>query len=205
MDLSQPFDNGLVIILTSLGDLLKVNVALGYYDDPREVPNAGASHNRVLKRLTGEIATDGFVAIGRHLIGQLQNSTNFGAALTAVCAHEYGHILQYKYLVQQLEDMIDSHESELEVRVELHADFVSGYFGAYRRREDPAYPAVIQAITQFKRGDKPGDGEYIPVTHGSPDQRGDAVYAGFLLGQSGVQAPEKVALLGLEYVRGLKL
>ena len=191
--------------MTSLGELLKVDVALGYYDDPVKSPNAGASHERLLKRLTGAIGADGFVVIGRRLIGQLQNSTNFGAALTAVCAHEYGHILQYKYLTQQLQAMMDTDETQLMVRVELHADFVSGYFGAHRRREDPTYPAVIQAITQFRRGDKPGNGEYVLVTHGSPDQRGDAVYAGFLLGQSGVQTPEKVALLGLEYVKGLKL
>jgi predicted metalloprotease len=142
-------------------------------------------------------AKDGTVAVGRNLINQIRkNTTNFGPALTAVCAHEYGHILQFKHVMHQLKQL-----SDFSVRVELHADFVCGYFGAYRKREDHAYPAAIQAMTQFRYG----DGEYKLINHGTRDQRGAAVNAGYLLGQSYAPTPPELAIKGLEYVTKLIL
>ena len=82
-----------------------------------------------------------------------------------------------------------------------------GYYGAYRKRIDPLYDALTQAVTQFEAGDKKESNQikYVAVSHGTYEQRGDAVYAGYLLGLGGRISPELVAQRGFEYVRGLSL
>jgi len=201
MDLSQNFENGLVIVLSELRKLLQVQVAFGYYDDDIAYPNARALEHTSLSGLGAVSPIDGAVILGRHLIEQIrkkeQGTRNFGAALTAVCAHEFGHILQFKYIIPQLMQI----EEPVTTRAELHADFVSGYFAAFRKRQQPEYPAVMQAMTQFRYG----DGAYKPIDHGSPEQRGAAVYAGYQLGQAEPLNPEQVTLRGLEYVTRLAL
>jgi hypothetical protein len=197
LDFSQDFENGLVIVLRQLSELLQLNASFGLYDDPVRSPNAVASLNSLLPAMDGSSAPDGTVALGRKLIDVHRTKTaNLGASISAVSAHEYGHLLQYKSVYGDLRKLTNR-----KVRIELHADFVCGYFAAHRRRVQPNYPAAIQAITQYRYG----DAEYIPVSHGTKDQRGDAVYAGFLLGRDGVVDPKVVAAKGFEYVRKLEL
>jgi hypothetical protein len=201
LDFSQNFENALIIDLIVLSDLFKVDIAFGYYDDDSSYPNARPLRQTELRGLRGRFPSDGAVALGRHLIEQIrereQGTPNFGAALTAVCAHEFGHILQFKYIIPQLMQIQDHPVT----RAELHADFVCGYFAAFRRHQQPDYPAAIQAITQFRYA----DGVYQAIDHGSPDQRGASVYAGFLLGQGPALTPEQITLKGLEYVTSIAI
>lgn len=129
-----------------------------------------------------------------------KKSADFGSALTATCAHEYGHILQFRTVYDKLQRLPQG-----DIKIELHADFVCGYYGAHRKRIDPLYDALTQAVTQFEAGDKkePGQINYVAVSHGTYEQRGDAVYAGYLLGLGGQFSPELVAQRGFEYVKGL--
>jgi hypothetical protein len=200
----EDISNALVILIAKMSELFGVNVGVGYYDDPYDLPNAGASPDAVMADIVGNSRTfrgnseaDGTIGIGRHLVEQIrEQSASFGAALTAIIAHEYGHILQFKYLASQLMKL----DYNYKLTAELHADFVCGYVAAFRKLEQPNYPAVIQADTQFRRGD---DGSVRLIEHGTPDQRGECVLGGFLLGQKGRIDPREVAIKGFEFVKGV--
>jgi hypothetical protein len=193
--------NGLVMVLSEMFDLLQIDVGFAFFDDDKLRPNAGALSEPLVKGFRAGNAKDGTIAIGRNLIQQIRRETlGFGAALTAVCAHECGHILQYKYILSSLMELMNRDNGD-PIRVELHADFICGYFAAFRKREDEKFPAEIQAQTQFRYG----DGKYEPVSHGTGEQRGDAVYAGFQLGKIGVLSPEDLTSKGLAYVTKLRL
>jgi len=202
MDFSQDHENGLVWVLKQLSDVLDLSPAFGMYDDGEESPNAAASWKVLLPATAGAPLSGGTVAVGRQLVKVLKEKpvnekpVNLGSALTAICAHEYGHILQFKFIYADLAKLPSAG-----VRTELHADFVCGYFGAFRKQVQPTYDAATQAETQFRLG----DGKYKRVSHGTPEQRGDAVYQGFLLGLEGKINPKDLAARGLEYVRGLRL
>jgi hypothetical protein len=60
----------------------------------------------------------------------------------------------------------------------LHADFLSGYFAGIKRLLNPSYPAATFALTQFGFGDYSDDINH----HGTPDERGAAVVAGYKAG-----------------------
>lgn len=202
MDFSQDHENGLVWVLKQLSDVLDLSPAFGMYDDGEENPNAAASWKVLLPATAGPALLDGTVAVGRQLVEVLKKKRvngrplDLSGALTAICAHEYGHILQFKFIYAELAKLSSSG-----VRAELHADFVCGYFGAFRKKVQPTYDAATQAETQFLLG----DGKYKRVSHGTPEQRADAVYQGFLLGLEGKMNSKDLATKGLVYVRGLQL
>jgi len=197
--LIEGFENGLAIILGEMANLFNVSAAFGFYDDSKEFPNAGADPGLKMPLPSGGVAADGTVAIGRNLIDEIKTlPVNFSAALTAICAHEYGHIIQGKCIFPDKTRMRVLNDLNLryEPAIELHADFVCGYFAFFRRKEEPGYPAVIQAQTQSLKGDK---GQV--VSHGTPDQRGNAVNSGYLLAKlKGALSQDEIAVAGLKYV-----
>jgi predicted metalloprotease len=94
------------------------------------------------------------------------------ACIAAVCAHEFGHILQYKRgLYSQLK--VGQPTSR---RVELQADYFAGYFAGIRKRERSSFPAAVFAMTQYTFGDNMAN---EPQHHGTPQERGAAVVAGY--------------------------
>jgi hypothetical protein len=200
LDLNVDYGNGLIAILADLGDQLGIRPSFALYDDPATNPNALSCQTPLLTEVLGS-SKDGTVAVGRRMIELLRiKSADFGSALTATCAHEYGHILQFRTVYDKLQRLPQG-----DIKIELHADFVCGYYGAHRKRIDPLYDALTQAVTQFEAGDKKESNQikYVAVSHGTYEQRGDAVYAGYLLGLGGRLSPELVAERGFEYVRGL--
>lgn len=202
LDLNVDYGNGLIAILSDLGDQLGVRPSFALYDDPATNPNALSCQTPLLTDVLGA-SKDGTVAVGRKMIDLLRaKSADFGSALTATCAHEYGHILQFGTVYDKLQRLPSG-----DIKIELHADFVCGYYGAHRKRIDPLYDALTQAQTQFEAGDKMEANQikYVAVSHGTYEQRGDAVYAGYLLGLEGRISPELVAQRGFEYVSGLSL
>jgi hypothetical protein len=196
MNTAAHYANGLVWILQDLKYHLRLSPSFAMYDDDVRNPNAFASEAALAVGVLGH-SPDGTVAVGRTMMKVLEDeSADFGSALTATCAHEFGHILQYKTVAGALRRL-----PQAEIRTELHADYVCGYFAAHRVQNDPNYDALTQAVTQYEAG----DGKYKAVSHGTYKQRGDAVYAGFQLGYQGPQAPQVVAQKGVEYVQSLKL
>jgi hypothetical protein len=200
--LTSDYGNGLFAILNDLRTQLGVQPTFALYNDGVKNPNALSCETALLPEKLGQ-STDGTVAVGRTLLGVLKEKSNdFGSAMTATCAHEFGHILQFKTVIDDLNRLPNN-----EIRTELHADYVSGYYGAHRKTIDPHYDVLTQAITQYEAGDRDAAGKltYKAVSHGTYEQRGDAVYAGFLLGSGGPKDPKEVAARGLEYVRSLNI
>lgn len=62
----------------------------------------------------------------------LDRYTDQGMAVLAVCAHEFGHIAQFRAGVR---DRLLRGQRTVK-RMELHADLLSGYFLGYRKRID---------------------------------------------------------------------
>jgi predicted metalloprotease len=116
-----------------------------------------------------------------------------------LCAHESGHALQKKY--NQKKNFTLPDDPFRQVRYELCADFICGYYAQRRQSLDPKYPASIQAKTQFQLGDpalKSGG-------HGTAEQRGDAVRRGYLFGLKQPGDGEAAILEGVRYSLSLSL
>jgi predicted metalloprotease len=104
----------------------------------------------------------------REIIGRREHPE---VGIVAICAHEFGHIVQYKHGIDRVLIVNNSVK-----RLELHADFLAGYFAGRRKLEMPDFPAAVFALTQYSFGDSNyGDPEH----HGTSDERGAAVVAGF--------------------------
>jgi hypothetical protein len=193
---TEDYENALAGVLRQIADVYSVKAGFGYYDDSTERPNAAAVSKPLTQRtISGDIAKDGTTMIGRELLKITRAGAYSGPAITAICAHEYGHIVQYKYLWKEMLAL----GIDVTIPKELLADFICGYYGYYRKKSQPEYPAVIQAQTQFSLG----DGEYKAETHGTYYQRGCCVYAGFQLGERGIRDIKEVGLRGLDYVIGM--
>jgi hypothetical protein len=162
----RDFDRALAQTLAKCADLLGVLPGFAFYDD-RDGFNAYATSRIRMNR------ADGTVLMGQGLLNRLMRQPEApDACVAAVCAHEFGHILQYKRgLHTQLK--IGQQTSK---RIELQADFFAGYFAGVRKRERPNFPAAVFAMTQYTFGDNMIDD---PRHHGSPQERGAAVVHGF--------------------------
>lgn len=153
-------DRALAQALGRLSTLFGVLPGFCYYDDASS-PNALATSRQLLER------SDGTVMMGLSFLRMLLNMPERpDASVVAVCAHEFGHIVSYKY----------GQYETLKARggtyyVEQFADYFAGYFAGTRKLERPDYPAVVFASTQQAMGGG---------SHGSGQQRGAAVQAGFM-------------------------
>jgi predicted metalloprotease len=113
------------------------------------------------------------VLFGLRLLRKLMASPiNPEVGVAAVCAHEYGHILQFKLGI--LDKLRRNHPTVK--RVELHADFMSGYFAGLRRKERPQFPAQVVTTTIGALGDTLRSAS---DHHGTPAERRSAVVAGY--------------------------
>jgi hypothetical protein len=116
--------------------------------------------------------SDGDVLFGRKLFRQIMSRREHPeVGIVSVCAHEFGHIAQYKYDIYH---QLVSSDQRVK-RLELHADFLSGYFAGLRKRDRPDFPAATFALTQFGYGDYTDNIQH----HGTPEERGAAVVAGY--------------------------
>lgn len=181
------FDRALAGVLSSMSKVFNVLPAFVYYDDSRSGPNAYANDTERMKR------TDGTVAFGLQFLQQKLQRRPDGSHVAAVCAHEFGHIVQ-------LQRGIDLSSGQPTIkRQELHADFLAGYFAARHKEDRPSYPAAEFALAQQDGGD--------PATwdrshHGTPQERGSAVVAGFNARKvDGLNLDDAVDG-GVRYVRG---
>jgi hypothetical protein len=190
----------LVPIYARLSQLFEVMPAFGVYDDSSDgiKGNAYAYKPSLLKRPDGTTSPDGMVAFGLNYFRRLKTCDI--APIAGVWAHEFGHILQYKFVSS---DLYNLYLQDLTVvRAELHADYVSGYFAAIQKLDQIDYDAALQALNQFSNGDCQFDDL---KHHGTDEERGKAVEAGFSLGIAGRKSPQEVANAGLEYVRNLTI
>jgi hypothetical protein len=127
-------DFALAQTLLRITDALDVLPGFVFYDD-RDSANSFA---------TPRLKTDGTILLGTRFLKQmLSRPQEPQIALTAICAHEFGHVLQFK---RGLLDELLAGEPTVR-RSELHADFFAGYFAGKRKKQMPNYPAAVFAVT----------------------------------------------------------
>ena len=154
----------LVQTLGMLSTMFGILPGFSYYRETGS-PNARATSQDLLKN-----RPDGTVLLGLKLVDELLKLPSPDAAIVAVCAHEFAHILSYSNgMIKQL--MLDASASPF--RSEQFADFMAGYFAGVRKKKNPQFPAVMFAQTT---------GLYGGGTHGTREQRGIAVQEGFKRG-----------------------
>jgi hypothetical protein len=182
----REFDYALAQTLARLADTFEVLPGFAYYDDGGR-PNAYATNAKKLAR------ADGTVLFGAGLLKRLLTAPESpDVAITAVCAHEFAHILQYK---RGLHDVIGAKQTVK--RVELNADFLAGYFAGTRKSQKSDYPAAVFATTQHGAGDMDVGS---PGHHGTPNERAAAIVRGFEVAYRERRPLAEAIQIGLNYV-----
>jgi hypothetical protein len=118
-----------------LSDQFFVLPGFAFFDEPGSA-NAFASPSRKLGR------SDGDVLFGRKLFRKIISRRERPEIVVSLCAHEFGHIARYKYDVYNRLVGLDRRKK----RLELHADFLSGYFAGIRKLERADYLAASAAV-----------------------------------------------------------
>lgn len=183
-------DRHLGAALLRLATTFKVNPGFAFYDD-RESPNAFATP----ATLVGD--GPGTVLMGMRYFVERMAENDDGMTVIATCAHEFGHIHQFTGTYRAELVRLDSTDKP----VELHADFLAGFFLATRKRE---YSNLnLQKVGQ-QYNEKLGDNAFDSKKHhGTSEERLAAVTAGFDLGKSTGQDIDQVAAAGVAYVRNV--
>jgi hypothetical protein len=186
----RDLDYALAQTLSRLTDTWNVLPGFAWFDDSA-APNAFATQRRLLSR------DDGSVLFGRKMLERcLKVREHPDVAVSAVCAHEFGHIAQYKFgLTKQL----SAGQTSVK-RVELHADFLAGYFAGVRKLEKPDFPAAVYATTQYGFGDAHLDSIRH---HGLPEERAAAIVKGFEVAFRDRGSPKEALAIGLRYVQSV--
>jgi hypothetical protein len=170
----REFDYALARTLSRIADTFQVLPGFAYFDD-FEGANDYATAIARLKR------ADGTVLFGqRCLKATLAQPDNPDVGVTSICAHEFAHILQLKL---NLRKKILEGQTTVK-RLELHADYLAGYYAGTWKLKKPDYPAAVFATTQFDWGDRRVDN---PKHHGTPDERAAAVVRGFEIAAQSVR------------------
>lgn len=164
----RQFDFALAQTLSRLSDMLDILPGFAFYD-------GGNAYATRVRREDGPVVSraHGTVVFGKQLLRRTFSEVESPeAAVAAICAHEFGHILQFKL---NIPDELLRGQPTVK-RVELHADFIAGYFAGARKLESPNYPAAVFALQMEKIGDSRVDAR---THHGLPRERADAVVKGF--------------------------
>lgn len=187
----RDFDRALAQTLQFISDRFFVLPGFAFFNELGS-PNAFAARTRRMGR------SDGDVLFGRKLFRKIMSGREHPEiGIVSVCAHEFGHIAQFKYDVSNRLVGLDRRVK----RLELHADFLSGYFAGLRKRERPDFPAAIFALTGFEAGDYSDD-----ITHhGTPDERGAAVVAGYRAGYDEKLKFGYALESGIRYVKQIRM
>ena len=186
----REFDYALAQTLSRLTDTFRVLPGFAYYDD-FEQPNAYAtSVVRMAK-------ADGTVLFGQRKLKQLLAWPEHpDVAVTAVCAHEFGHILQYKL---NLKPIILAGQRTTK-RLELHADYLAGYYAGFLKLKTPTYPAAVFATQKYSSGDWNVNS---PTHHGTPNERAAAIVRGFEVAYRERRNLSDAVRIGVNYVSTL--
>jgi hypothetical protein len=184
---NRDFDYALAQTLSKLTDLFGVLPGFAYVRRTNS-RNAWATAAALLGR------PDGTVLFGRDLLFEMLGyKYSPDAAISAVCAHEFGHIVQFK-------NRISVNVGGTVKRSELHADFLAGYFAGRRKLERADFPAAVFATTYEQLGD------YAftrPDHHGTPDERAQAIVRGFEVAYKERQGAAEAVAIGVSYVSQL--
>jgi hypothetical protein len=173
--------------LARLASTFQVSPGFAFFDDGNS-PNAFASSETLVGNGPGT------VLMGMRLFSHLMARRDNGIAVIGVCAHEFAHIHQmsggYRGRLASLHATVKP--------VELHADFLAGYYMARRKAEHPGLDLRMLALELYKRGDT----EFTSRQHhGTPDERLGALSAGYGFGKEGNRDIAQAADAGLQFVK----
>jgi hypothetical protein len=184
----KEFDYALAHTLSRITETFHVLPGFAYYDD-FDHPNALAMKSVRLAK------ADGTVLFGRRYLNAiLAQPEHPDVAAASVCAHEFGHILQFKL---NLEPVIRAGQQSVK-RLELHADYLAGYYAGTRKLTKPDYPAAVFATTRYWAGDHLQVNN--PQHHGRPHERADAVVRGFEVAYRERRNLSEAVRIGMNYV-----
>jgi len=162
----REFDFALAQTLAKLSSKFGVVPGFAYYDDS-DSENAYATSRVRLNNV------DGTVLMGIKLFQRLRRGHDSPeVAVAGVCAHEFGHIIQYKY---GLIGKVNAGQKTIK-RSELQADYFAGYFAGIRKFELPSFPAAEVTLTLHNFGDVAFND---PTHHGTPQERAASAVRGF--------------------------
>lgn len=158
-------DRSLGIVLADLAGKFKVRPGFGYFDD-RGSPNALALPDSKLS------ASEGTVLFGREMLSTYLKNANGDMFIMGICAHEFAHIVQFfSGFYERL-----SKGQQTKKLLELHADFLSGYYIGLRKINYTA----SELISLGRSWESIGDSSYTdPQHHGTPEERLQAVEQGY--------------------------
>jgi hypothetical protein len=187
---NREFDYALAQTLSRLTDLFGVLPGFAYYDD-HDGENAYATEVSKLQRV------DGTVLYGkRYFLTGMSQPESPDVVVTATCAHEFGHIVQFK---QKIWTRLNAGQRTVK-RSELHADFLAGYFAGSRKLQKPDYPAAVFATDAFSSGDDDVNGK---DHHGTSNERAAAVVRGFETAYRERRNVSDAIQVGMNYVSRL--
>jgi hypothetical protein len=182
------FDYALAQTLSRLTDIFQVLPGFAFFNVGNS-RQAYATDERLMAN------PDGTVLFGRNLLFELLAGLDHpDAAVAAVCAHEFGHIVQYKNRL-----VLDRNQSTAK-RTELHADFLAGYYAGVRKLEKQDFPAAVFAATQEKAGDYAFANRQH---HGRPEERAAAIVRGFEVAYRERHELSEAIQIGVNYVSAI--
>jgi len=158
-------DRSLGIVLADLAGKFKVRPGFGYFDD-RGSPNALALPDSRLS------ASEGTVLFGREMLSTYLKNASGDMFIMGICAHEFAHIVQFfSGFYERL-----TKGQQTKKLVELHADFLSGYYIGLRKMN---YTSA-ELVSLGRSWESIGDSSYTdPQHHGTPEERLQAVEQGY--------------------------
>ena len=187
---NREFDFALARTLSKLTDVYGVLPGFCYYDDSAGM-NAKATSVTKLQR------ADGTVLYGQHYLAWgMKHVESPEVVISATCAHEFGHIVQFKH---KLMGRLNKGKATVKLS-ELHADFFAGYFAGARKLEKSDYPAAVFATNRYARGDNDLNS---PDHHGTKEERAAAVIRGFETCYRERHTFAEAIQIGLNYVLNL--
>ena len=175
-------DRALIAEVRKLDKIFQINAGYRYLRDG-DRPNAYATTETFVS------GTSGTILFGLTLMGNELRTEYGGAAVAGIAAHEGAHIVQFS--TPNLHQRLNERTVR---RIELHADFLAGYYFSRTNRTEKSLIVFGQSL--FSKGDY----EYNDRQHhGTPEQRVAAMRAGYSHGQSDLtEAVEQ----GVRYVSG---
>lgn len=182
------FDKALGRQLVKLAKLFEVYPGFGYMNETGS-KNANASRE---SRIYG---TNGTVLFGLKLLHETLGMGQGGdIAVLGICAHEFAHIFQF-FSPGGYEKTLRSIHPTVKL-LELHADYMSGYFIGYLKQERPQIYLQTLGKLFYSLGDMEfGD----PNHHGTPEERVRAIETGYKTAWS-VNSAVEAAKQGVNFV-----
>ena len=190
---SQKLDDAVINELHRLATIIPVNPEFQYIDETP--PNAFALAT------SDVLGTKGTVLLGTNLLKALLNDDQGGGAIAGICAHECGHI--YQYYNGGFYDRISRVSM---IAVELHADFIAGYYMGRRGNTGDASAVTQQQLQSFSHAllARPDFGYADPSFHGFPGDRISAADRGYFYAKQGLSLMD-ACMKGEEFCKQLLL